>query len=186
MSSVKKKQKVLMRRSENLYINPTSLVAPISPPLNPLTSNLPFDLDLQSSEKEDRKKQPLISSLAEAEAGKGHFFDHLFHFSTHLSRFIRFSDPSSPILPLSDFRDLYTRNSHPKGHHFVIHQHDHPVARLHYDLRLQINETSSVSWAIMYGLPGNVRSRRLNRNATETRVHSLWVGQVSLSHFLLV
>jgi tRNA G46 methylase TrmB len=28
----------------------------------------------------------------------------------------------------------------------------------------------------MYGLPGDPNSRRLNRNATETRVHNLWVG----------
>ncbi|KAF6231611.1 hypothetical protein HO173_010143 [Letharia columbiana] len=49
-----------------------------------------------------------------------------------------------------------------------------PVAGVHYDLRLQINETSSISWAIMYGLPGNANSRRLSRNATETRVHNVW------------
>ena len=175
----KKKQKVMKRPSENLYINPTSLVAPISPPLNPSTRNLPFDLDILNSKNEERKKQPRILSLAAAEAGKDDFADHLSYFSLHLSRSIRFSSLSCPIVPLSDFRDLYTRNLHPKGRHFVIHQHDHPVAGLHYDLRLQINETSSVSWAIMYGLPGNVRSRRLNRNATETRVHSLWVGQIS-------
>ena len=30
----------------------------------------------------------------------------------------------------------------------------------------------------MYGLPGDPNSRRLNRNATETRVHNLWVGQI--------
>jgi len=52
----------------------------------------------------------------------------------------------------------------------------HPVAGVHYDLRLQISQTSSVSWACMYGLPGNPNSRRLNRNATETRVHNVWVG----------
>ncbi|KAM0556774.1 hypothetical protein ACHAPJ_005834 [Fusarium lateritium] len=44
----------------------------------------------------------------------------------------------------------------------------------HYDLRLQINETSSASWAIMYGLPGDPNSVRLNRNAAETRIHCLW------------
>ncbi|KAM5355423.1 hypothetical protein ACJ41O_002069 [Fusarium nematophilum] len=63
-------------------------------------------------------------------------------------------------------------NTH--GAHFVIHQHDHPVAGTHYDLRLQINETSSASWAIMYGPPGDPNSARLNRNATETRIHCLW------------
>ena len=86
---------------------------------------------------------------------------------------------SSPgrFAPLSvgAFENLYERNQHVHGRHFVIHQHDHPVAGVHYDLRLQINETSSISWAIMYGLPGNCNSRRLNRNATETRVHNIWV-----------
>ena len=47
----------------------------------------------------------------------------------------------------------------------MIHQHDHPIAGLHYDLRLQINETSSASWAIMYALPGDPIGRG-NRNAT--------------------
>ncbi|KZZ92076.1 ABC1 domain containing protein [Moelleriella libera RCEF 2490] len=60
------------------------------------------------------------------------------------------------------------------GAHFVIHQHDHPIAGPHYDLRLQINPTSSASWAIMYGPPGDPNSARLNRNATETRIHCLW------------
>ena len=81
----------------------------------------------------------------------------------------------SAPLSASAFKDLYERNQHKNGRHFVIHQHDHPVAGVHYDLRLQINETSSISWAIMYGLPGNCNSRRLNRNATETRVHNIWV-----------
>jgi len=61
----------------------------------------------------------------------------------------------------------------------VVHQHDHPVAGPHYDLRLQFSESSSLSWAIMYGLPGNPNSRRINRNATETRVHCVWVRFVS-------
>ncbi|KAI9899183.1 hypothetical protein N3K66_005644 [Trichothecium roseum] len=63
---------------------------------------------------------------------------------------------------------------YPAGAHFVVHQHDHPAAGLHYDLRLQINETSSVSWAVTYGLPGDLNFVRLNRNATETRTHCLW------------
>lgn len=58
----------------------------------------------------------------------------------------------------------------------MVHQHDHPVSGPHYDLRLQFSETSSVSWSVMYGLPGDPNSRRLNRNATETRVHSYWVS----------
>ena len=119
------------------------------------------------------------------------------YWSTHLAKHID-SSPTSPLLPIPAFRNLYTSNAAPGpgpsywssgdphapsyhdggGKHFVIHQHDHPVAGLHYDLRLQINGTSSVSWAIMYGLPGDPNSKaRVNRNATETRVHCLWVGE---------
>jgi hypothetical protein len=80
------------------------------------------------------------------------------------------------------YRKLYEANSGTsRGAHFIIHQHDHPIAGTHYDLRLQINETSSVSWAIMYGLPGDPNSFRLNRNATETRIHCLWVSTDSHS-----
>lgn len=112
-------------------------------------------------------------NLAGIEAGETQIRNHLEYFSTHLSQ--RTSPRSSLSIP--DFKNLYKRNQHPHGRHWVIHQHDHPVAGVHYDLRLQINETSSISWAIMYGLPGNVNSRRLNRNATETRVHNVWVGR---------
>ena len=120
-------------------------------------------------------------NLAAIEAGTCRINNHLAHFSSHLSRFVRVSplastSASNPRLPIAEWQDLYERNRHPHGHHFVIHQHDHPVAGVHYDLRLQINETSSISWAIMHGLPGNANSWRLNRNATETRVHCVWVG----------
>jgi hypothetical protein len=37
----------------------------------------------------------------------------------------------------------------------------------------------------MYGLPGDPKSRRLNRNATETRVHTLWVGTELLAGTLI-
>ncbi|KXH50644.1 hypothetical protein CSAL01_09302 [Colletotrichum salicis] len=75
----------------------------------------------------------------------------------------------------ASFRDLFLSHAGSRrGAHFVVHQHDHPIAGVHYDLRLQVNETSSVSWAVMYGLPGDANSTRLNRNATETRVHCLW------------
>ncbi|KAG6030055.1 hypothetical protein E4U41_000215 [Claviceps citrina] len=79
------------------------------------------------------------------------------------------------LLPVRSLASLYesqAQSAH--GSHFVIHQHDHPVAGTHYDLRLQINPSSSASWAIMYGPPGDPNSRRLNRNATETRIHPLW------------
>jgi hypothetical protein len=82
--------------------------------------------------------------------------------------------PPAPCLRLSVHHRLLTSAlGNPNGAHFVIHLHDHPVAGPHYDLRLQINPTSSASWAIMKGLPGDPNSITLNRNATETRVHTL-------------
>ena len=121
----------------------------------------------------------IIPNLAAVEAGEAGIQDHLEYFFSYLSKTLRTSFnglPEEPRLLIPAFKNIYIRNQCPHGRHFVIHQHDHPIAGLHYDLRLQINETSSISWAIMYGLPGNVNSRRLNRNATETRVHNVWVS----------
>jgi hypothetical protein len=83
-------------------------------------------------------------------------------------------------LSIAEYRELYQRHQHPHGSHFVINQHDHPVAGTHYDLRLQFSQSSSVSFAVPYGLPGNPNSLRPNRMAIETRVHNLWVGSPSL------
>ncbi|KAI1031427.1 hypothetical protein LB504_000458 [Fusarium proliferatum] len=110
-------------------------------------------------------------TAADIESGSATVEDHLSHFKAHLSRHILNQSP----LSISSYTSLYTENfGSSAGAHFVIHQHDHPIAGTHYDLRLQINETSSASWAIMYGVPGDPQSIRLNRNATETRIHCLW------------
>ncbi|KAF5982148.1 abc1 containing protein [Fusarium bulbicola] len=91
-------------------------------------------------------------TTADIESGSATVEDHLSHFKAHLSKHI--SSPSP--LSISSYSSLYTENfGSSAGAHFVIHQHDHPIAGTHYDLRLQINETSSASWAIMYGLPGD-------------------------------
>ncbi|KAF5631968.1 abc1 containing protein [Fusarium tjaetaba] len=125
--------------------------------------NLEWTLDTPSPSQ--------LPTTADIESGSATVEDHLSHFKAHLSRHI--SSPSP--LSTSSYSSLYTENfGSSAGAHFVIHQHDHPIAGTHYDLRLQINETSSVSWAIMYGLPGDPQSIRLNRNATETRIHCLW------------
>ncbi|KAI0895508.1 DNA polymerase ligase-domain-containing protein [Annulohypoxylon nitens] len=110
------------------------------------------------------------------EAGKVKIDDHLDYFSELLTKTILLPfPPGTPRLSIGDYRRLYEKNSNsPRGAHFTVHQHDHPIAGTHYDLRLQINETSSASWAIMYRLPGDPNSQRLNRNATETRIHCLW------------
>ena len=152
---------------------PQSLRASISPP--PSRAKKPTlqarrQFAAQDSPPVHRSQNP-EPSPATVEAGEAQIRNHLKYFSSHISSSVK---PSAP-LSIRAFEDLYKRNQHEHGRHWVIHQHDHPVAGVHYDLRLQINETSSISWAIMYGLPGNCNSRRLNRNATETRVHNVWV-----------
>ncbi|XXH05969.1 hypothetical protein Hte_012412 [Hypoxylon texense] len=128
----------------------------------------PTEQELQTEEAD-----PDASAI---EAGDAKVEDHLTYFTGLLTKSIISPFPSGmPRLPIEGYRKLYEANSgNPKGAHFIIHQHDHPIAGTHYDLRLQINETSSASWAIMYGLPGDPNSQRLNRNATETRIHCLW------------
>jgi hypothetical protein len=125
---------------------------------------------------------PTEPTSAAIEAGEAQTSDHLSRFTAELSsRVLKPSSlpppPECPLLAVPDYAALYRSCAgDANGAHFVIHQHDHPVAGTHYDLRLQINETSSVSWAIMYGLPGDPNSARPMRNATETRIHCLWVS----------
>ncbi|TFB07176.1 hypothetical protein CCMA1212_000831 [Trichoderma ghanense] len=118
------------------------------------------------------------STTAQIEAGAVQISDHLARFSSSLSSHLRPTSADVPRLSIARYARLYESCAgSPGGAHFVVHQHDHPVAGTHYDLRLQINETSSVSWAVMYGLPGDANSSRLSRNATETRIHCLWAKQ---------
>ncbi|RHZ62800.1 uncharacterized protein CDV56_108167 [Aspergillus thermomutatus] len=159
----------------------STLDAPVSPPRRRSRNRkVPDDQPLPSlsSGKQtngaDSKRPGSEPSLAAIEAGTIEVTDHLKIFSSRLGRCARPVAPQVPRLPIRDWMNLYERNLHPNGRHFVIHQHDHPIAGPHYDLRLQFSETSSVSWSIMYGLPGDPNSRRLNRNATETRVHCFW------------
>ncbi|OJJ41014.1 hypothetical protein ASPWEDRAFT_102577 [Aspergillus wentii DTO 134E9] len=154
----------------------SSLNEPVSPPRRRSTANKNHKAPLSPHPPEGaetRTQSP--PNLASIEAGQVEVTDHLGIFSSQLSQYVRPAGfLQSPRLQIADWVDLYRRNLHPYGKHFLIHQHDHPVAGPHYDLRLQFSETSSVSWSVMYGLPGDPNSRRLNRNATETRVHCLW------------
>ncbi|OKL62117.1 hypothetical protein UA08_02365 [Talaromyces atroroseus] len=139
----------------------SSLTAPVSPP----------------RKKSTAKKDTASSlSLAAVEAGQVTVDNPVELFSARLAAVSRPQSSSGTDSRISyeNWLDLYARNQHENGHHFVIHQHDHPIAGPHYDLRLQFSDSSSLSWAIMYGLPGDPNSRRINRNATETRVHCLW------------
>ena len=148
---------------------PESLARGVSPP--PIRQKATFKQKDNSDGKQDSSREP---TTAQVEAGLVDVDDHVAFFSSKLATYTRPCSPD-PRLDHADWLDLYHRNQSSYGHHFVIHQHDHPIAGTHYDLRLQINSTSSISFAIMYGLPGDPNSRRLNRNATETRVHCLWV-----------
>ncbi|KAJ4271433.1 hypothetical protein NW762_000135 [Fusarium torreyae] len=131
--------------------------------------NLEWTLDSTST------SQP--PTTADIESGSAIVDDHLSHFENHLSKHIRTPSP----LSIPSYASLYAVSAgSPEGAHFVIHQHDHPIDGTHYDLRLQINEISSASWAIMYGLPGDPNSVRLNRNATETRIHHLWDRKIRI------
>ncbi|KAJ5610545.1 hypothetical protein N7510_007264 [Penicillium lagena] len=155
----------------------SSLKASVSPPPRRPTVNQNIHKEPSPNPNASpNASNPPTPSLAAIEAGQVQINNHLAIISDKLSQCTRpLSDlPAIPRLSIDKWIDLYRRNEDARGHHFVIHQHDHPIAGPHYDLRLQFSETSSVSWSIMYGLPGDPNSQRLNRNATETRVHCLW------------
>lgn len=94
---------------------------------------------------------PSTSALIENNTVK--ITDHLAWFSSLLAKSSLEPFPEGqPRLAISGYRSLYNHSfQSPAGAHFVVTQHDHPVAGPHYDLRLQINGDSSCSWAIMYG-----------------------------------
>ncbi|KAF1933992.1 uncharacterized protein M421DRAFT_110135 [Didymella exigua CBS 183.55] len=119
----------------------------------------------------DAEKDP---TLAAVEAGRAKIEDHLAYFKHYLAKGSMVTSPEVPRLPIHELAILYEDNLHQHGHHFVIHQHNHPKAGVHYDLRLQFSATSSVSWAFPKGIPGSQNSRQLGRMAIETRVHNLW------------
>ncbi|RYP28699.1 hypothetical protein DL767_007096 [Monosporascus sp. MG133] len=106
--------------------------------------------DDQHGAADSRAEEEERPSAAAVEAGEGHVDDHLGYFSRILTKATLSPFPSGiPHLSVERYQKLYTANfGSPRGAHFVVHQHDHPIAGTHYDLRLQINETSSTSWAI--------------------------------------
>ncbi|KAF2632718.1 hypothetical protein BU25DRAFT_81074 [Macroventuria anomochaeta] len=152
---------------------PSSLSRDISPPRAPKrrkTSEAPSPLP-RAEPRYDARNDP---TLAAVEAGRAKIEDHLTCFKHHLAKASRITPLDGARLSINGFASLYKSNQHQHGHHFVIHQHNHPKAGVHYDLRLQFSATSSVSWAFPKGLPGNPNSRQLGRIAIETRIHNLW------------
>ena len=161
---------------------PTSLAAPISPPQ--LDSPRPPKRPIRCRHSQNPSTAP-SPTLAAIEAGEAEIDDHLAYFTKHLSQVTRPCVAGVPRLSIAEFGELYERNSNARGHHFVIHQHDHPVAGVHYDLRLQFSESSSISFAIPFGVPGDANSVRMGRMAMETRVHNVWVcGSLTGQHAL--
>ncbi|KAK7547657.1 DNA polymerase ligase-domain-containing protein [Phyllosticta citricarpa] len=160
---------------------PSSLTRSISPPTPPRKRtrlNLTSEARNQAPNTSQTNNTSATSNSnspgpAAIEAGEAKIDDHLAYFSTHLAAVSR-CEPSAPRLSMDEFAELYRRNDRPHGCHFVVHQHDHPVSGPHYDLRLQFSESSSVSFALPYGLPGNPHSKKPTRMALETRVHCLW------------
>jgi hypothetical protein len=66
--------------------------------------------------------------LAAVEAGKAQVKDHLAYFSHHLYGASRQTPSQFPRIAREVFQDLYKRNRHAQGRHFVVHQHDHPLS----------------------------------------------------------
>ena len=155
----------------SLHNGPSTLIRGVSPP----AVSRQGSTIISPATRTQSRNGTAGPTTAQVEAGTEDIVDHVEFFSQKLSAFaLPLAEATSPRLSHGRWLDLYNCSQSGSGHHFVIHQHDHPVAGTHYDLRLQINSTSSISFAIMYGLPCNPNSRRLNRNATETRVHCLW------------
>ncbi|KAM0719856.1 hypothetical protein Q7P37_003991 [Cladosporium fusiforme] len=164
---------------------PSTLARDISPPPSRRSSGAVAEIQRKMTHERSPTNGRVAAgpSLAAVEAGDAQVRDHLAYFSKHLQEASRETPTSSHRMTIDGFQDLYKRNQHLRGHHFVIHQHDHPVAGTHYDLRLQYSETSTVSFAVPYGMPGNPNSIRPNRMAIETRVHNLWNNLIeSASH----
>ena len=166
-ATIEKSQAKSKRKSGEAGLpSPASLKRNVSPP--------PFNPGRCLSQKTSSDSVPAKSDSARVEAGEVEINDHVTFFSTKLHAAAQPRVEGQPRLSHSDWLALYHRNLNDRGRHFVVHQHDHPVAGTHYDLRLQCNATSSISFALPYGLPGDPNSRRLNRFAIETRVHNLW------------
>ena len=106
---------------------PTSLEAPISPP--PLKRRkTALESDRKTPPRPETDDSKNLSHLAAIEAGEARIEDHVQYFSGHLSRYVREREGGLGVMRNEEWMDLYRRNKHAGGRHFVVHQHDHPVA----------------------------------------------------------
>jgi hypothetical protein len=123
------------------------------------------------------QSRPPSPKPAEVEAGRATIQDHAEYWFSQLSLRAdgRVPPSSSPhLISVEDLKKLYYQHENETGCLFVVHQHTHPLAGLHYDLRLQFSHDSALSFSVPYGLPGNPNSVKKGRLAVETRVHCLW------------
>ena len=122
---------------------PTSLLeAPISPPpfSNPAkrqrrTTGIINKVVPETDRKQVVPSNPTFEFVdpkpAAIEAGQIQIDNHLEYFSSRLARCVRPPPPrcaARSLLSIERFEELYRRNQHARGNHFVVHQHDHPVA----------------------------------------------------------
>jgi len=113
-------EEYISSRAHSRASPPASLEAPISPP--PSTRSI-------KRRKTHPDDPPSSPNLAAIEAGEAHIDDHLTLFSEQLSQHIRpRAAGQGDLLSIDEFKELYRRNQHQHGRHFVVHQHDHPVA----------------------------------------------------------
>ncbi|KAI5244593.1 hypothetical protein E4T42_07102 [Aureobasidium subglaciale] len=146
-------------------------------------ASLNRDISPPPTRRSRKHKIGASATPAAIEAGQARLLDPISYFLDHFSKVARSLKPDYPRLDLAAWTQLWRNNQGQHGRMFVVHQHDHPIAGVHYDLRLQFSATSAISFSIPYGLPGNPNSVRPMRMAIETRVHCLWNHLVeSASH----
>jgi hypothetical protein len=115
-------------------VTPSTLARDISPPPTRKPSGTRFPAventtkGTQVTVEHEQRKTPDGPSLAAIEAGEAQVRDHLAYFSQHFRLTSRKTPASLPRITIDEFQDLYNRNQHPHGRHFVIHQHDHPIS----------------------------------------------------------
>ena len=115
---------------------PTSRLAPISPPPSKrrriLNSPNPLNPDDPASPSHSSNlviDDDDVVKPAAVEAGEASVDDHLEYFSRRLSRCVNVSVlGDGALMGFGEWKELYMRNCHERGRHFVVHQHDHPVA----------------------------------------------------------
>ncbi|KAJ8125874.1 hypothetical protein O1611_g7765 [Lasiodiplodia mahajangana] len=98
--------------------------------------------NITQSHLQSEQEQATTSAV---EAGEATIKDHLEYFHSHLAKATMSPFPSgSPHLSVEGYRKLYEANAESsQGAHFIIHQHDHPIAGSHATGSLLIWDTGT-------------------------------------------